>query len=99
MSEHTELPWKLIYATDSDEHAYIVNNAGQYIIKNIRIEVAEYIFRACNSFDDLLAACEKIMRLRGDLLEGATSMDEGALLTNGADAFDEIEAAIAKATK
>ena len=94
MSEHTELPWKLIYATDSDEHAYIVNNAGQYIIKNIRIEVAEYIFRACNSFDDLLAACEEAHTAILDALHAGNLSRAYAGSSIGV-----IEAAIAKATK
>ena len=96
MSKHTELPWS----------AHFVSATGIWEVLSAKSEIvaecntyaeAEYIVRTCNAFPAMKKACEKIMRLRSDLLEGATSMDEGALLANGAEAFDEIEAAIAKA--
>ena len=97
--EHSKLPWRI-----DNDHKCIASADDTAILKYRysigpkQLANAEYIVRACNAFPKLVAACEKIMRLRADLLEGATFMDEGALLTDGAEVFDEIEAALALAT-
>ena len=105
--EHTKLPWEVIRDTGiRNNGGYIVFSKDKpfhYPGQDERYEREinewhgnlEYIVRACNAFPAMEKACKKIMKLRGDLLEGATSMDEGALLANGAEAFDEIEAALA----
>jgi hypothetical protein len=97
MSEHTPTPWESNFNRIESKDDHGVDNDGWMIAECIGPEQeanAEFIVRACNAHDALVAACEKIEKLRSDLLEGATSMDEGALLTEGADAFDDIEAAL-----
>ncbi len=108
MRKHTKLPWiannnhsnplALTRIESKNEHG-IVN--GGYIIAQLmgpdHEKNGEFIIRACTSQPALLAACEKLMGLRSDLLEGTTYMDEGALLTEGAEAFDDMEVAITAA--
>ena len=68
MTEHTKTPWKLIYATDSAEYARIAGGIPTNIWITLekgeaRTENAEFIVKAVNSYDELVAALEKIGRV------------------------------------
>ncbi len=113
MTEHTPTPWRLshyhyphsqiVVDNSRDDNDSRAKAEGRLVCEPNSQNMpqykanADFIVLACNAHAPLVAACEKIERLRGDLLEGATSMDEGALLTEGANAFDDIEAALALA--
>lgn len=89
--EHTELPWKITDANRNGD-VYIGNKHTHHMIivessplKGETQADAEFIVRACNSYEDLLAICR-------------ASAKAFRKLSNGAMAA-QIEAAIAKATK
>lgn len=58
MSEHTPLPWRL-----EQKWHWVVGPNGESIARIRRLDErpanAEFIVRACNSHDDLLAALER----------------------------------------
>lgn len=65
-AQHSPLPWRL-NRLGGDEHPYVTLKSGQFDVVSGRysgmgiaqdMADAEFIVRACNSFDDLLAACE-----------------------------------------
>jgi len=71
MSEHTPTPWHVmpqgfsrqntptVYAADSELRYIAVCNDQLNIIPTNNLANAEFIVRACNSFDGLLAACKR----------------------------------------
>ena len=65
MSEHTDLPWKLEECDLHEEkHIDIRMVDADFLvacISDITKANAEYIVRACNSHDDLLAACKAMI--------------------------------------
>ncbi len=53
--------WKLIRVPDSNEYAYIAEG-NRYIIRNIRIEVAERIVSSVNGFKQLQADKDRLIK-------------------------------------
>ena len=105
MSKHTELPWRAVGDTG-------IRNDGGYIVfskakpfhypgqdERYEREIQEwhgnldYIALACNNHEDLLAICKKIKTA-----SDATPEDCHEFLSALDDCWDELEAAIEKAT-
>ena len=65
MTEHTKLPWKMIdLKTEYDNRVVMLTEDDAILVaRSPRIADAVFIVRACNSHDELLEACEKLIQM------------------------------------
>ena len=80
MSKHT--PWRITKSKCEMDLGYvIVDNQDKVVATTFDKECAEFIVRACNSYDDLLEACEYVLRvLNNQFVNGAgTTIAENIL--------------------
>ena len=99
MSEHTELPWEIIWQTKSsftiglrDRQLAVAEVIDSHVERHIAEANAEFIVRAVNSHEELLTTCEKAKIAIYDAMHAGNLSREYA-----GGVIAELEAAIKKA--